>query len=77
MRIDAIMVITGLDDEALRKRQQALKSFASPGTDIRLVVTPDAPSSVESQAEMNLAAPGILQRVVESERDGADGIVIW
>lgn len=77
MRIDVIMVITGLDEPEIENRRAALPEFASPGTDVRLVVTPRAPASVESQAEMELAAPGILQRTVESERDGADAVVIW
>lgn len=77
MRIDVIMVITGLDDAELEQRRAALESFASPGADVRLVVTPHAPASVESFAELELAAPGILQRVVEAEHDGADAVVIW
>lgn len=77
MRIDVIMVITGLEPAELDRRRTALVELASPGTDVRLIVTPHAPASVESFAELALAAPGILQRVVESERDGADAVVIW
>jgi allantoin racemase len=77
MRIDVITVITGLDEESLDVRRAALRRFASVGTDIRLVVTGDGPASVESEAELELAAPGILRAVVESARSGADGIVIW
>lgn len=77
MRIDAIMVITGLGEDDLERRRAALEAFASPGTEVRLVVTPHGPTSVESIAELELAGPGILQRVVEAERDGADAVVIW
>jgi len=77
MRIDVVMLISGLDEEALRRRRESLNSYASPGTDVRLVFTRNAPASVESQAEMEMAAPGILERVVESEREGADAAVIW
>ncbi|CAN5486987.1 aspartate/glutamate racemase family protein [soil metagenome] len=77
MRIDVVTVITGLDEDALERRRQALERFASKGTDIQLVVTPDGPSSVESEAELELAAQGILKAVVQSAKAGADGIVIW
>lgn len=77
MRIDVVMLISGLDPEALRRREEGLKSCASEGTDVRLVTTRNAPTSVESFAEMELAAPGILERVAESEKEGADAVVIW
>ena len=77
MRIDVVTVITGMDQEALESRREAIGRFASPGTDIRLVVTGDGSASVESEAEMELAAPGILRAVVDSADDGADGVIIW
>ncbi len=77
MRIDVVMLISGLDRQALERRREGLRSLASPGTEVNLVMTRNAPPSVESQAEMELAAPGILERVVESEREGADAVVIW
>ncbi len=77
MRIDVITVITGLTDEALERRRKSLERFASEGTEMRLVVTASGPGSVESEAELELAASGILRAVVESAAEGADGIVIW
>lgn len=77
MRIDVVVVITGLDADSLAHRRQIVQDYASPGTEVRLVVTGDGPASVESQAELEMAAPGILRRVVESQASGADGIVIW
>ncbi len=77
MRIDVVTVITGLSSEALEQRRRALARLASPGIETRLVVVSNGPASVESEAELLLAAPGILRAVVESAADGADGIVIW
>ena len=77
MRIDVIVVITGLTDDVLMRRREAVQRYASPGTEIRLVVTEEGPSSVESETELELAAPGILQSVVRSAETGADGVVIW
>ena len=76
-KIDVVMLISGLDEDAMMKRRDSLKIHASLGTEIRLVITRNAPPSVESQAEMELAAPGILQRVSQSEEEGADAVIIW
>ncbi len=73
MRIDVVMLISGLDPEAFRRREEGLKSCASEGTDVRLVTTRNAPPSVESFAEVELAAPGILERVVRSIKEGFEG----
>ncbi|MCK4703305.1 hypothetical protein KAT55_08105, partial [Candidatus Bathyarchaeota archaeon] len=77
MRIDVIMLISGLSRDALRMREEGLASHASPGVDVRLVTTRAAPPSVDSLPEMELAAPGILERVLRSEDEGADAVVIW
>ncbi len=77
MRIDVIQLISGIGNEAFDRRGQMLRQIASPGTDIRLIQTSHAPTSIESFAEMEAAAPGILERVVQSEREGADAIIIW
>ncbi len=77
MRIDVVMLISGFDEESLEARRASLSSLASPGTEVRLVLTKNAPASVESFSEMELAAPGILERVFQSEREGADAVVIW
>jgi allantoin racemase len=77
IKIDAVMLISGLDEEAMERRRGSLAINASLGTEIRLVTTRNAPPSVESQAEMELAAPGILERVVDSEKEGADAVIIW
>jgi hypothetical protein len=73
MRIDVVMLISGLNPEALRRREEGLKSYASEGTDVRLVTTRNAPPSVESFAVMELAAPETLERVVRSITGGFDG----
>ena len=77
LRIDVVMLIGGLSEANLRSRIEILKSYVSPGTDVNLVFTNNPPPSVDSLAEMELAAPGILERVVKSEREGADAILIW
>ena len=77
MRIDVVYLISGVDKESLNRRREALRHFASPGTEVRMVQTSHAPPSVESLAEMELAARGILERVVQSEAEGADAVVIW
>jgi len=77
MRIDVVYLISGVDEKTIKQRGDMLQRFASPGTEVHVVQTSHAPPSVESQAEMELAAPGILERVVRSEKEGADAVVIW
>lgn len=77
MRIDVIMLISGLSPEALKRRQDVLQSYSSEGTEVRLVETRNAPPSVDSLPEMELAAPGILERALQSQEEGADAVVIW
>ena len=76
MKIDVIMFIHGLSLEALKVREEILQSYASEGTTIRLVTTRQDPPSVDSLPEMELAAPGILERVKRSEEEGVDGVII-
>jgi allantoin racemase len=77
MRIDVVMLIGGLPEADLERRLETLRSYASAGTEVRLVMTKNPPPSVDSLAELELAAPGILERVVHSEREGADAVLIW
>jgi allantoin racemase len=77
MRIDVIMLISGLSPEALERRRKVLQSYASEGNEVRLVETRNAPPSVDSLPEMELAAPGILERALKSQEEGADAVVIW
>jgi allantoin racemase len=77
MRIDVIMLIHGLSPEALARREKILQGYTSNGTQLRLVTTKQGPPSVDSLPEMELAAAGILERVVRCEEDGADAVIIW
>ena len=77
LRIDVVMLIGGLSEADLKRRLEILRSYASPGTEVNLVFTKNPPPSVDSLAEMELAAPGILERVVKSEKEGADAVLIW
>ena len=77
MRIDVVMLIGGLPEVDLKRRLEILRSYALAGTEVRLVMTKNPPPSVDSLAEMELAAPGILERVLKSEREGADAVLIW
>lgn len=72
-----IMLIHGLNEGALKNRESILQSYASDGTEIKLVTTRQGPSSVDSLPEMEQAAPWILERAKTSEVDGADAVIIW
>ena len=46
IKIDVVMLISGLDEDAMERRRESLASHASPETEVRLVTTRNAPASV-------------------------------
>lgn len=77
MRIDVVTLLNDPSEATLRQRKNLISSYTSPGTEIRIVIPQGLPTSINSFAEMEFAAPGILKRAVQSEQEGADAIVIW
>ncbi len=53
-----------------------LQKFVNENTQISLVSLSKGPASLESIYEETLAAPQVVQRVLEAERDGMDAVVI-
>ena len=49
---------------------------AGAGTELSTVSLYDHPPSVESRADQAMAAPGVIRRAIEAQRDGCDAIVI-
>lgn len=52
------------------------QEHAGPGTEIVTSLIETGPASIECQFDEAIALPGILRRVLEAERDGADAIII-
>lgn len=45
MRIDVVMLISGLDAKTLEHRRELLSSYASLGTEVRLVTMRNTPAA--------------------------------
>jgi allantoin racemase len=77
MRIDVVTLLNAPSETALRQRKDLISSYASSGTEIRIVIPQGLPPSIDSIAEMEFAAPGIMKSIVQSEQEGADAVIIW
>jgi allantoin racemase len=60
----------------LRRREDLLRRWASPGTDVRVVDSASGPDSVESAYEDHLSVPALASALVDAERDGIDALII-
>jgi allantoin racemase len=58
------------------KNQRFWSGAAQPGTQIKVVSLEWGTASIESRLDDALAAPGILYRALQAEREGADAVVI-
>jgi len=58
-----------------KAREEALQAFVSPGVTVEARPHGKGPRSIESMWEEYLSVPGLLESVVELEREGFDAIV--
>jgi allantoin racemase len=58
-----------------KNREAALQAFVSPGVTVEARPHGKGPRSIESMYEEYLSVPGLLESVVELEREGFDAIV--
>ena len=75
MKILVISPAVGLSESALMLRKNHFVEIASPETQIDVVKLKNGPASVEGSLDECYAAPEILSRVMEAERDGYDAVV--
>jgi allantoin racemase len=62
--------------EELARRRAAVQRVAGPGWEMDAWEVPGGPASIESAYEEYLSVPGAVERVVEAERAGFDGVVL-
>lgn len=72
IRIINPVITTSWEEDTRRTYTNA----ANPGTQISVVSLDWGTASIESYRDDALATPGILQRVVQAEEDGADAVII-
>lgn len=58
-----------------KAREEALQAFVSPGVTVEARPHGKGPASIESMWEEYLSVPGLLESVVELEREGFDAVV--
>jgi allantoin racemase len=58
-----------------KNREAALQAFVSPGVTVEARPRYSGPKSIESMWEEYLSVPGLLEAVVELEREGFDAVV--
>ncbi len=68
-----IPIISDIFDEMV---ENEFRAHASEKTEIEVVHLDKGPASIESEFDESLAAPDILNKVIEAEERGFDGIII-
>jgi allantoin racemase len=70
-----IRVVTPVVTEGLHVPED-VRDLVGPDTEVSLVQIMSGPASIESAFDSVLAAPEVVGRVLEAERDGVDAVVI-
>jgi len=68
-----IPIISDIFDEMV---ENEFRTHASEKTEIEVVHLDKGPASIESEFDESLAAPDILNKVIEAEERGFDGVII-
>jgi Asp/Glu/hydantoin racemase len=71
----AIILPGDYGKEVCQRREKYYKQFCGSGTEIE-VLTTGGTKSITSTIDFALVAPGALQKAIEAERKGFDGIVL-
>lgn len=75
MKILVISPAAGLSDSAVELRKKHFVEIASPETRVDVVNLKNGPASVEGSFDEYYAAPEMLSRVMEAEKNGYDAVV--
>lgn len=62
-------------EELCEHRQRYLSTLLSPGAEVKIVTTGGTPS-LTSIVDLALIAPGMVNRTMEAEKGGFDGVLI-
>jgi allantoin racemase len=67
---------TVLGAAEVARRREFLEARAAPGVDVEVWSLADGPPSIESAWEAALVVPELTERVVRSEREGFDAVIV-
>lgn len=68
-----VPIITDLFNQEVVKE---VAQFKAPDTEINVVNIVHGPASIESRYDEMLASPDIVEKVVQAEKDGCDGVFV-
>jgi allantoin racemase len=74
--VPGIMAQTDLGEKELARRKNILQSFAQKDTIVDVTDIEDGPRSIESAYEEYLSIPGTVERAVQAENEGFDGVIL-
>jgi len=74
--IPGTMSKTELGEEELGRRKKILQKNAGKDTVVDITDIEEGPSSIESSYEEYLSIPATVERVVQSEKEGYDGVIL-
>lgn len=60
----------------LERRQDLLRQWATPGTQVDVHDVPEGPRSIESMCEEYLSIPATMRRAVHLEQEGYDALIL-
>lgn len=67
---------TELGAKEILRRQEKLRSWAFPGTDVDAVAIESGPATIESMYERYISVPATAECVVKAQADGCDAAII-
>lgn len=74
--VPGTMAKTELGEEELERRKNILQGNAGKDTVVDITDIEEGPSSIESAYEEYLSIPGTVERVIQAEKEGYDGIIL-
>jgi allantoin racemase len=74
--VPGTMSKTGLGLEELERRQKILQAFARKGCIVDITDIEKGPSSIESAWEEYLSVPETVEKAMQAEKDGYDGMIL-
>lgn len=67
---------TDLGAEELERRRKILQRHAQKETIVGITDLESGPSSIESAYEEYLSVPGTVEKAIQAEKDGVDGVIV-
>ena len=66
----------GLGLEEMERRRGILQKYAAAGTEVVIDYIRSGPASIESEYEELVASVETIQKIMEAEKQGIDGVII-